>query len=134
MLFKPILHMGFKKVVIGQEYNHSTWLKTNHVISFGHFLLQYTDAKGLYRPLYRPAILLTHRRGCVQFNKNHVLQSKQDLTLMLQIVCMLLKGSIQSDSCWDVYSHIFNLSLAWTNCSCFNISLDIVFHHFNSLA
>lgn len=93
-----------------------------------------TLAKELHKQPYRAAALETHRRGCVQFNKNHVLQSKQHLTLGLQIKCMLLKGSIQLDSCWDVYSHIFNLSLAWTNCSCFNISLDIVFHHFIPLA
>lgn len=39
MLFKPISHMGLERQVTGLGYNDPTWLKTNHVISFGHFPL-----------------------------------------------------------------------------------------------
>lgn len=59
-------------------------------------------------------------RGCAGFKENQALQP-QHLTLLLQTVCTLLKGSVQPDSCWDVYPHIFNLSLVWTHCSCGNM-------------
>lgn len=51
-----------------------------------------------------------------------------------QTVCMLLKGSIQPDSCWDVYSHIYNFPLTWTNCSCFNIFSGYCFSPFYLLS
>lgn len=49
-------------------------------------------------------------RGCAGFKENQALQP-QHLTLLLQTVCTLLKGSVQPDSCWDVYPHIFVFGL-----------------------
>lgn len=117
MLFKPISHVGFEMPAIREESNHTTWLKTNPVVSFWHLLLWYTAAKELHRQCTDQP----HRRGYARFNKNHVLQANS---------MYASQGVYSARCCWDVYSHIYKFSLTWTNCSCFNIVSGYCFSPF----